>query len=238
MLINIESVCKKDLCFNGAGTMKNILFDFDGTLINTWPGIEATLRASLESLKLPIRESTINRSLVGMPLLKVFEELLEGDLKYAERALHRYREIFPAVGMPGAVPFEGVIRMLEELKKDDRDLFLVTARNETITKQMMAVHNLTEFFTWVRGEQEGEVPDNKVHMVAEVLQKFDLYPGSCAMVGDRKYDIEAAYANSLNTVGVTYGYGTREELAEAGAGQLVGSVGELEKALLGKGTGT
>lgn len=212
--------------------MKNILFDFDGTLINTWPGIEATLRGSFEALKLPIREGAINRSLVGMPLLKVFEELLDGDTASADLAMHRYREIFPAVGMPGASPFEGVTEMLGELKNRGAELFLVTARNEVITRKMMAGHDLARYFTWVRGEQEGEVPDNKVHMVAEVLQRFNLSPANCVMVGDRRYDIEAAVANGLKTVGVTYGYGTQKELTDAGATQLAGSVGELKEMLL------
>ena len=212
--------------------MKTILFDFDGTLINTWPGIEATLRASLEALDIPIREGVITRSLVGMPLLRVFEEILEGDPSGAELVTRKYRELFPVVGMSGARPFEGVLGMLEELKRKNRQLFLVTARNETITKQMMAAHGLSGFFTWVRGEQEGENPDGKAHMIAEVLQKFSLSRPDCVMVGDRSYDIDAALANSIEAIGVTYGYGTEGELKDAGSGQLAGSIEELKGMLL------
>ena len=57
--------------------MRTILFDFDGTLMDTWPGIEITLRASLQALDIPVREETITRALVGIPLMRVFEELLE-----------------------------------------------------------------------------------------------------------------------------------------------------------------
>lgn len=214
--------------------MKNIFFDFDGTLMNTWPGIETTLRASLQALAIPVRDDAITRALVGIPLMKVFEELLGGDPVSAGLAVQKYRELFPVVGMSGARPYEGVVRMLQELTMRGRELFLVTARNEMITKQMMKDHDLAVFFTWVRGEQEGEVPDGKAHMVAEVLQKFSLDPGECAMVGDRRYDIDAALANGMQAVGVTYGYGTRGELLDAGAGHLAGSIAELEKVLFGK----
>ena len=218
--------------------MKNILFDFDGTLMDTWPGIETTLRASFHALDIPVRDEAITRALVGIPLMKVFKELLEdvpvGDVPAsADLATQKYRELFPVVGMPGARPYNGVIRMLEELTMKERKLFLVTARNEAITQQMMKEHGLTGFFTWVRGEQEGEHPDGKAHMVAEVLQRFGLDPGDCVMVGDRRYDIEAALANDMQAVGVTYGYGTEEELmAAGGAARLVDSIDELEEILL------
>jgi len=212
----------------------NILFDFDGTLMNTWPGIEATLSASLQALNIPVRDDAITQALVGIPLIRVFEELLDGDPANADLATQKYRELFPVVGMSGARPFEGVVRMLEELTLRGRVLFLVTARNEMITKQMMKDHGLTGFFTWVRGEQEGEAPDGKAHMVAEVLHRFDLDPGDCVMVGDRRYDIDAAHANDIQAMGVTYGYGTDEELMDAGAALLAGSIAELEGILLKK----
>lgn len=215
--------------------MKNIFFDFDGTLMNTWPGIETTLRASFQALAIPVRDDAITRALVGIPIMKVFEELLGGDPVSAGLATQKYRELFPVVGMSGARPYEGVVGMLQELTMRGRELFLVTARNEMITKQMMKDHDLTGFFTWVRGEQEGEVPDGKAHMVAEVLHKFSLDPGGCAMVGDRRYDIDAALANGMQAVGVTYGYGTREELLDAGAVQLAESIAELKGMLLRKG---
>ncbi len=212
--------------------MKTILFDFDGTLMDTWPGIETTLRTSLQTLDIPVRDDAITRALVGIPLTKVFEELLGGDQASVGQATQKYRELFPVVGMPGARPFEGVVRMLEELTIRERELFLVTARNEVITKQMMVEHGLTGFFTWVRGELEGEVPDGKDHMVAEVLHRFGLDSEDCVMVGDRRYDVEAARANGVRAVGVTYGYGTEDELQDAGANRLVGSISELEKMLL------
>jgi phosphoglycolate phosphatase len=212
--------------------MRTILFDFDGTLMDTWSGIQATLKASLKALDIPARDDSITRSLVGIPLKQVFEELLKNDPANADLATQKYRELFPVVGMPGARPFEGVVEMLERLTDLGRVHFLITARNEMITKQMMADHGLTSFFKWVRGEQEGEVPDGKAHMVAEVLHRFALDPGDCVMVGDRRYDMEAARANGVRAVGVTYGYGTDEELTDAGAGQLVESIEELEKTLV------
>jgi phosphoglycolate phosphatase len=200
--------------------------------MNTWPGIERTIRAALQALDIPTLEGVIDHALVGMPLAKVFEEILGHDSKSAEHATRKYRELFPLVGLSGARPYEGVMGMLMNLISGGRDLFLVTARNEKIARQMMNDHGLTGFFTWVRGEREGEVPEGKSHMVAEVLQKFSLIPEECVLVGDRRYDMDAAKTNGLQAVGVTYGYGTGEELAEAGAGRLAGSIGELTKILM------
>ena len=212
--------------------MSTVLFDFDGTLIDTWPGIEETLRASFRSLDLTVRHEDITTALVGMPLLKVFEKLLGPDIPEARLAVEKYRELFPESGISGSRPFDGVIGMLEKLKEQDTDLFIVTARNEAITKQMMDRHGLARFFEWVRGEREGEVLEGKAGMVAEVLQRFNLSREDCIMVGDRQYDIEAALANGIGAVGVTYGYGTREELINAGADTVINSIEELEKLLL------
>jgi phosphoglycolate phosphatase len=211
---------------------KCVLFDFDGTLMNTWPGIERTIRSTLKALDIPIRESVIDRALVGIPLSKVFQEILGSDSDSADLATRKYRELFPLVGIAGARPYKGVPGMLRNLRSGERDLFLVTARNETIARQMLSDHGLSGFFNWVRGEREDEVSDGKSHMVAEVLKKFSLIPGECVLVGDRRYDMDAAKSNGVPAVGVTYGYGTKLELLEAGAARLAGSIAELEGILL------
>lgn len=212
--------------------MKSVLFDFDGTLMDTWSGIEDTIRKTLEVLGLPAGGKAVTRALVGMPLTKVFEELTDGSARQVEMAAQKYRELFPVTGMSKARPFEGVVRLLEGLTARSFSLFLVTARNEINTNQMLEDHRLEGFFTWVRGEREGEVPDGKAHMVEEVVGNFELDPGNCIMVGDREYDIKAALANGMHSIGVTYGYGTSKELRDAGAGKLVGSVADLAGVLL------
>lgn len=212
--------------------MKNVLFDFDGTLMDTWLGIKSTIEATLRAMEVPFEEKTITQALVGVSLVRVFEKLLGSDSSKAAQAAQKYREFFPESGMPRSIPFEGAARMLEELQSRGRTLFLVTARNENITRLMLKEHDLAGSFAWVRGERESEVLDGKAHMVAEVLERFALDPGDCVMVGDRYYDIEAARNNGVATIGVTYGYGTDEELMEAGAIQLAGSIEELREILV------
>lgn len=212
--------------------VKNILFDFDGTLIDTWPGIETTLKASFKALEFNVHAGAITAALVGMPLMKVFDQILEGDRDKADLAVQKYRELFPLVGMAASRPFDGAAKLLKDLNEDSRSLYLVTARNEGITKKMMSDHDLAGYFKWVRGEREGEHPDGKAHMMAEVLEKFSIDPLECVMVGDRRFDMEAARINSIRPIGVTYGYGTEDELVDAGAAMLADSIGALERILL------
>jgi phosphoglycolate phosphatase len=212
--------------------MDNILFDFDGTLMDTWPGIERTILETLESLELEPAGHVVDRSLVGIPLVRVFEKLLGDNGPVAWEATLRYRELFPGVGLPAAGPFEGASEMLERLKKRGRSLYVVTARNEMITRRMIMEHGLADFITAVRGEKEGEVPDGKGHMVAEVLDRFSLDPGRTVMVGDRRYDMEAATANGVAALGVTYGYGSAEELVASGADRIAESISEVAAILL------
>jgi phosphoglycolate phosphatase len=205
----------------------NILFDLDGTLVNSLPGIEDTLRATLRSLGRDPRNVQAFRPLVGYPLETVFSMLLGEKHPDVGLAVRTYRGLYIDLGLPRAHPYDGIPEMIRALHGEGRSLFVVTARNEAMARMILGNHNLDGFMISIRGEREGDGRDSKGDLVAGVLKDHDLVPADTVMVGDRRFDAEAALANGCLPVGVTYGYGTREELAKAGAEVLVHSVEEL-----------
>jgi len=210
----------------------NILFDLDGTLIDSLPGIEETLLATLQSLGADPVSLQAFRPLVGYPLETVFSILLGKEFPDLGLAVTTYRTLYRELGLPQACPFDGIPEMLHALDAGARSLFVVTARNEAMAGRILENHGLDGHFISVRGERAGDGRDCKADLVAEVLREFNLPAADTLMIGDRKFDAEAAVANGCFPVGVTYGYGTRQELADAGAEVLVESPERLARMLL------
>ena len=210
----------------------NIFFDLDGTLIDSLPGIEETLRATLRSMGADPRSAPAFRPLVGYPLKTVFTMLLGEEYPDVDLAVTTYRRLYTELGLPRARPFEGIPEMLQALHAGGRSLFVVTARNEAMAGMILENNGLDGYILSVRGERKGDGRDNKADLVAEVLNDYNLSAADTLMVGDRHFDAEAALANGCVPVGVTYGYGTREELADAGAEVLINSPEELAEVLL------
>ena len=208
----------------------NILFDLDGTLMHTLPGIERTIAVTLETLSRSVDGRAI-RPLVGMPLEEVFGQLLGKGDPSVPRAVRTYRDLFVEVGLPHAFPFAGIPVLVRDLHRQGRRLFVATNRNEEISRTMLTAHGLAGFFTEIRGERPGEEKDAKAPRVAELIRNHALDPADTVMVGDRSFDALAARANGVPAVGVTWGYGTAEELTEAGVQRLVSSPDCLAAAL-------
>jgi phosphoglycolate phosphatase len=212
----------------------NILFDLDGTLIHSLPGIEEALQATLKHLGRNSYDKAAFRPLVGYPLEKVFKKLLGEDDPDVGIAVRIYRRFYMDIGLPQARPYGGIPKMLEALHKRNRSLHIVTARNEEVAKAILEKNGMIGYILSVRGERQGDGRESKTDLLTEVIRDQRLDPEDTVMVGDRRFDTEAALANGCVSIGVTYGYGSREELIESGADLLVDTPGELEKLLWGE----
>ncbi len=213
--------------------LPNIFFDLDGTLVDSLPGIEKTLRAALLTVGADPETVPAFRPLVGYPLETVFSFLLGEGHPEVAAAARTYRRLYPEMGLPGAMPYEGIPEMLRALRSGGKNLHIVTARNETMAGKILKNHGLDGYILSVRGEREGDGRESKADLVADVLVNFHLNPSETVMIGDRRFDTEAARANGCMAIGVTYGYGTREELVEGGTEVLADTPAELANILNG-----
>ena len=212
---------------------RNIFFDLDGTLVDSLPGIERTLTATLDALGADPEKAPPFRPLIGYPLETVFSRLLGEGHPGIGAASRTYRSLYPDLGLRETYPYEGIREMLEALSAKGKSLFIVTARNERMAGQILQNHGLSGYIRSVRGEREGDGRDDKADLVADVLAGFDLCASETVVVGDRRFDVQAALANGCRAIGVTYGYGTREELAEGGTAVLVETPAQLADLLQG-----
>ena len=210
-------------------SQQHIYFDLDGTLTDPFEGISKSIVYALESLGAPIPDGEVLAQYIGPPLLDTFSELIDSDS--APRALTLYRERFAAIGWRENVPYEGIHSTLDTLKKSSARLFVATTKPWVFAEKIVTHFGMREFFTGVYGSELDGTRTDKTELLAFALQHN---PGwlRATMVGDRKHDMIGACNNGMGALGVSYGYGSVDELHQAGAQRVVATPTEITELLL------
>jgi len=207
--------------------IENILFDLDGTLTDPQPGITRSIQYALEKLGKPVPAIDDLLWCIGPPLLDSLRKMLGPDADKAETALSIYRERFSAVGKFENKVYPGIPDTLTGLSQQGFNLFVATSKPYVFTNEIMARFDLLRFFKNVYGsELDGGLAD-KGELIAFILKNEGLPAKNTMMVGDRSHDIIGAKKHGVYSLGVTYGYGAKEELVKAGADYCVDSPQEI-----------
>ena len=211
-----------------------ILFDLDGTLTDPKPGITKCVQYALG--KMGIVEEDLDKlvSFIGPPLVTSFREFYNMSDDEANLALQYYRERFSTVGLYENAVYAGMNELLEKLQKQSKIMFVATSKPTIFSIKILEHFGLLHFFKAVIGsELDGSrVEKNEVIQYA-LSQIAERDPRKIVMVGDRKFDILGAQDNGIDVIGVSYGYGSYEELQQAKPNYIVETVSELG-AILGQ----
>ena len=213
-----------------------ILFDLDGTLTASGPGILASVRHALTTLGVAVPADDVLDRFIGPPLLDSFQQLCGLDQERAWGAVRAYREYFATRGQFENSVYEGVPELLGRLAADGRVLAVATSKPEVYARSILAHFGLTGHFPVVVGSELDGRRTAKAEVIAEVLDQLG-QSLAAVMVGDRSHDVLGALACGLPCIGVRWGYGSAAELSGAGAVALAATPGELG-ALLGVAGGT
>jgi phosphoglycolate phosphatase len=209
-----------------------IFFDLDGTLSDSREGITKCLCYALEQIGREPPSRAELEKFIGPPLRKIFPDLLsDAGLDLVEKCVSLYRERYGAVGIYESVLYPDIRELLSSLRQMSFRLFVVTSKSQIYAERVIAHFSLTNYFEAVYGPACDGRFDDKRELVAYVLQELGVRPAEVVMVGDRRDDIAAAVVNGCSAVGITYGFGSVEELTTAGASALVHSPLELVKLL-------
>lgn len=200
----------------------NILFDLDGTLSDPKEGICNGIRFALKQLNQQIPPESEFASFVGPPLRVVFAKLIDPNSDdLIEKAVSLYRQNYRQSGLKQHILYHGVPEMLQNLKKAGYNLFVATSKPIPFAKPIVDQLGIKSYFKGIYGSELDGKNDNKVDLIADLLNKENLRPEHTMMVGDREHDIIGAKKNGLTAMGVTYGYGSERELLNAGADAIV-----------------
>ena len=210
---------------------KHLFFDLDGTLTDSRPGILRSLRHALTVLGREVPPDEALLRFIGPPTNDTFRELLgTADPAQNLRAISVYRERFVELGMFENSVYPGIVAGLSALREADFPLLVVTSKPEVYVNQIIDHFELRQFFGHVYGSELSCERGNKGELIAHVLASEGLSSADAWMFGDRLHDIRGAKLNGLCAAGVLWGYGSKEELSEAGADALFADMPELVRA--------
>lgn len=212
-----------------------MLFDLDGTLTDSAPGITRSLERMFEAIGRPVHTEDELMAYVGPPLvttLRAREDFTEAE---ADHALEVYRSFAEESDLIDNAVFPGIVGLLQSLKADGVPIATATSKPTARAHRILDHFGLTEYFTFIGGAGDDETRAEKAEVIAYTLaelEKLGVDTSRAVMVGDRFYDVEGASANDVPTIMVEWGYGSPAEAK--GAMAVVHSVDQLRSLLLGQ----
>lgn len=209
---------------------KCVIFDLDGTLTQSEEGIWNSVRYAAEALGFPLPDGETLRRFIGPPLRYSFREYMGMDGETAERAVEAYRERYQRVGLYENRVFPGIRRLLRTLKAQGCYVGVATGKPQDPAERILRHFGLSKWIDRIVGPKGSAGADKEELIRAALPESW----GEAWMVGDRRFDVEGGRKAGVRTVGVGFGYGTREELTQAGCDDYAPTVQALTELLCGR----
>ncbi|MDO5392093.1 MAG: HAD-IA family hydrolase [Eubacteriales bacterium] len=206
-----------------------ILFDLDGTLTDSGEGITKSVQYAIEKLGMGEYPLEQLRSFVGPPLMEQFMSFCDISQERAREAVQYYRERYSLVGLYENRPYDGIQKLLKELKEQGYLLGVASSKPEYFVDKILKYFSLDSYFDAVVGSELSGQRTSKAEVVEEALRRLGVSDRrqEVVLVGDRKYDVIGARAMGIDCVAVSYGYGDMQELMEVHPVYIAKSAEEL-----------
>jgi phosphoglycolate phosphatase len=198
--------------------MKTVFFDLDGTLTDPKVGITTSIQFAMENLNVDVPDKGALTWCIGPPLLQSFDRLVGKDR--SAQALAFYRERFSDIGWKENTPYAGIVDTLARLCGAGLRLYVATSKPHIYARRIIEYFQMRQYFDAVYGSELDGTRSNKADLLRFALSDTQAEE-NVTMVGDRKHDVIGALENGMNAIGVTYGYGSPQELLQAGATRIV-----------------
>ena len=215
-----------------------LLFDLDGTLTDSGKGIMNSVSYALEKFNIRETDPKRLRRFVGPPLKESFLNFYGFSEEEGERAVAAYREYFTEKGIKENKLYPGLREGLTALKGKGFRLGIASSKPEVFVEQIARDFQITEYFDVMAGSLLDGGRTDKAQVIEEALRRLGASPEQTVMVGDREHDVKGDACLGIPCAGAVYGYGSREELIQAGARWLLeepGEIGCLDEMIEGKG---
>lgn len=207
---------------------KYYFFDLDGTLTDPGIGITNAVMHALDYYGIHVNERSELYPFIGPPLKDSFMNFYDFDEAKAAEAIVHYREYFSTKGLYENEMYEGIPNILGSLKKQGKKLVLATSKPDEFSIRILKHFELFEYFDFIAAATMDEKRTRKAEVIEYAIESLKISDKKeILMIGDRAQDILGAKANGVDSAGVLYGYGDREELEGAGADYIVATPEEL-----------
>ncbi|MEM9423761.1 MAG: HAD hydrolase-like protein [Spirochaetota bacterium] len=213
--------------------MQNFFFDLDGTIVNSEPGLLIAHSYSLERLGHQSGLAILQREgvgwTIGPPLGLTVPRLIGSeDSREVRKYIETFQKAYLEIYYKDFILYDGIDEVLRKLKEQGKTIFVCTSKPEPIARKLMKFLNYEELLCDLIGAHLDERPHEKSDLLRELCQKYGCRPEESVMVGDRSYDMSAGTRLDFAArVGVTYGFGSEEELLAHGATHIVHQAREI-----------
>lgn len=210
-----------------------ILFDLDGTITDPGEGITNSVAFSLKTYGIEVSDKKELYTFIGPPLYASFMKYYGFSEEQAVEAVDRYREYYSDKGVFECTLYDGIEKLLKKLSECGKKVILATSKPEFYAVKILAHFGTDKYFYYVAGATMDGHRIEKADVIRYAFENLGITETEKAvMIGDREFDILGAKECGLVSIGVTYGYGSYEELNRAGADVICRRVKDIEKILI------
>ncbi len=200
---------------------QHLFFDLDGTLGDSQEGIQNSIYYAMDRMGISRDKLGDIKRYIGPPLVVSFTRFWQLDEAGGKEAVRTYREYYAEKGWKEVRVYDGMEQTLKTLKEAGAGLYVVTSKPTVYAEKILQHYGLAPYFETIRGVDFQHDQEAKQDLLQSVIEKHsitDLH--ACVMIGDRRYDMEAAKAVGTAAIGALFGFGSAQELQNAGADHL------------------
>ncbi|GET74503.1 HAD hydrolase-like protein [Streptococcus dysgalactiae] len=198
--------------------MTAILFDLDGTLVDSSPGILNAFQYTFKQMNHIVPDASLLSTYIGPPLETTFRTFFENKDQVEQAILH-FRAFYKESGIYQVSVYDDIETLLRTLVQEGFDLYVTTSKHEPMAIQMLTNLGIADYFTGVFGSTS--VRYHKADVIQACLQTMSTSAQNPLIIGDTKFDIIGGKQANLTTIGVTWGFGSQEELQLSKADYIV-----------------
>ncbi len=190
----------------------HIIFDLDGTLINSKIGLENSLNYMLDKMGISLDGSSIVDQLIGPPIQDGLKNTLDFTEKQVELGVNIFREYYSQRGLYEGELYPGILDLLEELEQQGKMLYVATSKKDIFAQTVLRHFSIDRYLIDIQGAGDGG-KHTKAELITRLMDRNRIIPSEeVVMIGDTRYDIVGGQANEINTIAVGYGFGNNNEL--------------------------
>ncbi|KXT63692.1 HAD family hydrolase [Streptococcus sp. DD04] len=214
---------------------QTFLFDLDGTLTNSELGVTNSVVYALAKCGIEVPDKKDLTVFIGPPLRDSFERFYGFSEEESLKAVGYYREYFSEKGLYENEVYPEIPELLASLKQAGKQLIVATSKPEKFSIQILKHFGLYDYFDFVAGATMDGSRSRKSDVIQYALESMEITNlAETLMIGDREHDVLGAQAQKLDSIGVLYGFGNREELESASATYIAQEVGDIAKIINGQ----
>ena len=212
-----------------------IFWDFDGTVMDTYPGVTEAIQVGLEAYGIHEDRPEVLRSFLGPPFRVCLPETYGIDMELTEKIVAVYRSYYQEEAMYKGDMFPGVKEAAAAFRGAGFKQYITTSKPKVMCEGIISKKGWDGIFDGVFGASLDGRIDTKIQVLNEAFRVLNISGRSrVVLIGDTKYDADGAGEAGIDCIGITYGFGTREELKEHGATAIFDDLSEVVSCLIGE----